>query len=326
VADLQITDPALAAAQATFRTAGDRLSPVVRALSGLDTEVVGADPLAETLQDAQELVGADLGITDTARHLIAQAQTDVVDLVTLSALELCVLDGPRHPVFDTRVAQAWTRVTERRRRKVTEEITASLVRRGLLIDGAPQHPTVQPGGNYSFKPELGLMYSFKPELGLMLAARCRPAFVVLAKGERDDLRPFNLFALGDQADPTRAIVAELPTALPPDRAARYPDTRKLGPLGWIYRYVLVSTADAADLLARWTMTPPAQPGEAAPVPYLVSAYSPDRQDPAGYHLRVRGDGIQALVDGPGIDSAQPAQHDLEQLRGFMLDLLARASR
>jgi hypothetical protein len=254
--------------------------------------------------------------TETARHLIAQAQVDVVDLVTLSALELCVLDGPRHPVFEQRVAQAWTRVTERRRRKVTEEVTAGLVRRGLLIDGAPLRPTVQAGGSYSFKPELGLM----------LAARCRPAFVVLAKGDRDDLRPLSLFALGDQADPTQAIVAELPTALPPDRAAHYPDTRKLGPLGWIYRYVLVSMTNAADLLARWTITPPAQPGDAVPVPYLVSAYRPDRQDPAGCHLRVRGAGTRAVVDGPGIVSAQPAQHDLDQLRAIMLDLLARAAR
>ena len=112
----------------------------------------------------------------------------------------------------------------------------------------------------------------------MLAARCRPAFVVLAKGDRDDLRPLSLFALGDQADPTQAIVAELPTALPPDRAAHYPDTRKLGPLGWIYRYVLVSMTNAADLLARWTITPPPQPGEHARA-VLVSAYRPDRREP-----------------------------------------------
>lgn len=254
--------------------------------------------------------------TETARHLIAQAQADVVDLVTLSALELCVLDAPRHPVFDQRVAQAWTRVNDRRRRKVTEEVTAGLLRRGLLIDAAPQPTAVQDVGSYSFKPELGLM----------LAARCRPAFVVIAKGERDDLRPLSLFALGDQADPVQAIVAGLPTTLPPDRAAHHPDTRKLGPLGWIYRHVLVSTANAADLLARWTMAPPAQPGDVAPVPYLVSAYRPDRHDPGSYHLRVRGDGTHAAVDGPGVASAQPQQHDLEQLRGIMLDLLAQASR
>jgi hypothetical protein len=63
---LRITDPALAAAQTAFRTAGDRLSPVVRALPGLDAEVVGAGPLAGRLQDAQELLGADLGIVGQA--------------------------------------------------------------------------------------------------------------------------------------------------------------------------------------------------------------------------------------------------------------------
>jgi hypothetical protein len=254
--------------------------------------------------------------TETARRLIAQAQADVVDLVVLSALDLCVLDGPRQPVFEQRVAQAWMQVTARRRRKITEEVTAGLVRRGLLIDGAPQHRAVQAVSSYSFKPELGLT----------LAARCRPAFVVLAKGERDDLRPLSLFALGDQADPVRAIVAEVPAGLPPDRAADYPDTRKLGPLGWIHRYVLVSSANAADLLARWTMTPPAQPGDAVPVRYLVSAYCPDREHPVGYHLRVQADGIGAVVDGPGIGSAQSVRYDLEGLRGIMLDLLARASR
>jgi hypothetical protein len=66
VADLRITDPALAAAQTAFRTAGDRLSPVVRALPGLDAEVVGAGPLAGRLQDAQDLHGADLGIVGQA--------------------------------------------------------------------------------------------------------------------------------------------------------------------------------------------------------------------------------------------------------------------
>jgi hypothetical protein len=66
VADLRITDPALAAAQTAFRTAGDRLSPVVRARPGLDAAVVGAGPLAGRLQDAQELLGADLGIVGQA--------------------------------------------------------------------------------------------------------------------------------------------------------------------------------------------------------------------------------------------------------------------
>lgn len=254
--------------------------------------------------------------TEAARSLIAQAQVDVVDLVVVSALELCVLDGPRQPVFEERVAQAWLRVTDRRRRQVTGEVTAGLIRRGLLIEDPPEHRTVQAVSSYSCKPELGLM----------LAARCRPAFVVLAKGDRGDLRPLNLFALGDRANPVRAIVAELPAGLPPDRAADFPDTRKLGPLGWIYRYALVSPADAAYILARWAMTPPAQPGGAAPVRYLISAYCPDRERPVGYQLSVQTYGTQAVVDGPSAPNGQPAQYDLDRLSGILLDLLAEASR
>jgi hypothetical protein len=72
VADLRITDPALTAARATFQAAGDRLAPAVRTLQGLDTEVVGANPLAGRLQDAQELLGAELGI-------IGQALADLAD-------------------------------------------------------------------------------------------------------------------------------------------------------------------------------------------------------------------------------------------------------
>ena len=71
MADLRITDPALAAAQATFRTAGNRLAPVVRALQGLDGDVVGAGPLAGRLQDAQELLGAELGIVGQALAQLA---------------------------------------------------------------------------------------------------------------------------------------------------------------------------------------------------------------------------------------------------------------
>ena len=66
MADLRITDPALTAAQATFAAAGNRLAPVVRALQGLDAEVVGAGPLAGKLQDAQELLGSEFGIVGQA--------------------------------------------------------------------------------------------------------------------------------------------------------------------------------------------------------------------------------------------------------------------
>jgi len=71
VADLRVTDAALSEAQATWAAAGNRLAPVVRTLPGLDAEVVGADPLAGTLKDAQELLGAGLAIIGQALAEVA---------------------------------------------------------------------------------------------------------------------------------------------------------------------------------------------------------------------------------------------------------------
>ena len=77
MADLRITDPALTAAEATFRTAGNRLAPVVRALQGLDTEVVGAAPLAGKQQDGQELLGAEFGIVGQALAELADHASQI---------------------------------------------------------------------------------------------------------------------------------------------------------------------------------------------------------------------------------------------------------
>ena len=141
----------------------------------------------------------------------------------------------------------------------------------------------------------------------MLAARCRPAFMVLAKGDRDDLRPLSLFALGDQADADRRPSSpSCRRRCRPDLAAHYPDTRKLGPLGWIYRHVLVSITNAADLAGQMDDHPAAQPRDAAPVPYLVSVYRPDRQDPGRLSPPCPGDGTRARGHGPGVVSSAAA--------------------
>ena len=64
-------------AQATFRAASNRLAPVVWALKGLDSEVVGAAALAEKLQDAHALLAAELGIIGQAlAELAARADPD----------------------------------------------------------------------------------------------------------------------------------------------------------------------------------------------------------------------------------------------------------
>ncbi len=80
MADLRVEDATLAHAQATFRTAGNRLGPVVWALKGLDSGVVGAASLAEKLQEANALLAAELGITGQALTELA-ARADEIGAV-----------------------------------------------------------------------------------------------------------------------------------------------------------------------------------------------------------------------------------------------------
>lgn len=255
--------------------------------------------------------------TEAARHLIDQAQADLVDLVTVSALELCVLGGPAHPMFEEAVARAWMQLGNRRREKVIEWVTDGMIKRGLLIDDGPRTGYWQPAAHYALKPELGVM----------LAARCRPAFIVITELADQNLRAPRFFALGDQAEPVRGIVAELPTALPADIAGDFPNVGKLGPLGRFYRYVLLARDKAAGALADLTISSPQRAGEAVPSAWLVSAYHPDRKNPFGYRLSIRGDGTTARLDGSDLGHGDPAgtSCDVEGLRSVMLDLISRSS-
>lgn len=71
MADLRVEDATLREVQATFRTAASRLGPLVRALQGLNADVVGAASLADRLHDTQSLLGADVGITGQALTEVA---------------------------------------------------------------------------------------------------------------------------------------------------------------------------------------------------------------------------------------------------------------
>jgi hypothetical protein len=244
--------------------------------------------------------------TEAARHLIAQAQADAVDLVTVSALELCVLGGPKHPLFEERVARAWMQLGERRRRKVVADVTAEMVRRGLLINDSPQR---------------GNTYSLKPQLGIMLAARCRPSSIVVTETGHPDLRSPRFFALGDQGEPVRGVVIEEPVTLPVDIAGSLPHVRKLGPLGWFYRYLLVSRARAAEVLAALTISPPRRAGAMVAPAWNVVAHYPGSSNPGGERLTVTGDGTKARLDEPGTGNSGRAAYDTGGLRAAMLHLI-----
>src|SRR5580658_1718277 len=251
--------------------------------------------------------------TQAARNLIARAQDALVDLVMVTALELCSLGGPAHPLFDEIPVRDWTRLGRQERRQVTEQATQGLVRRGLLVDTTSRTTPEQPIETCALKPELGLV----------LAARCRPAFAVIVQAEDHTLRTLRLFALGDEPEPAQSFVLEMP-GLPVNPGRHFSEAGKQGPLGWLYRYVLVSRDMAADALAQWTVSPPLRPGVSASLGWLVSAWCPDRKDPAGSRLRMRGDGTKACLDGLANDA--PTQYGVEGLHAVMLDFLTRSSR
>jgi hypothetical protein len=242
--------------------------------------------------------------TETARHLIAQAQVDVIDLVTVSALELCVLDGIRQPLFDERVAQAWSRLGNRRQRLLTDEATVGMVERGLLTGDSPKR---------------GSGYALKPELGIMLAARCRPSSVVVTDIGHPNLRTTRFYALGDQAEPVRGFVVEEPTALPVDVADRLPHVKKLGPLSWFYQYFLVSPTKAAEVLVELTISPPQHSGAVVAPGWTVAAYYPGSGNPSGERLSIQGDGIRARV-------GNATECDSAELRAVMLRLIVGPAR
>ena len=256
--------------------------------------------------------------TEAARQLIEQAQADVVDLVTVSALELCVLGGPKQPLFEEPVAQAWMQLGDRRRKKVIDSVTEGMVERGLFI-GNDAQSSVQ---------RRDLSYSLKPELGIMLAARCRPWSIVVTEAENEPLRAPRFFALGDQAEPVRGVVVEEPTALPPDVANDFQHIRKLGPLGRFYRYVLVSRDRAAEVLAELTISPPRRSGVVVSPAWVVSAFYPGSTNGSGSPLRIQGDGTTARLDHVGVadgDLTTGAAYDFAGLRAAMHHLIAGAS-
>lgn len=256
--------------------------------------------------------------TAAARQLIEQAQADVVDLVTVSALELCVLGGPKHPLFEEIVAQAWMQLGDRRRKKVMESVTEGMVERGLLIGNNPQTGPRHRENSYSLKPELGIM----------LAARCRPWSIVVADAENEQLRTPRFFALGDEAEPIRGVVVEEPTTLPPDIADRFHHLRKLGPLGRFYRYVLVSRDKAAEVLAELTISPPRRSGVVVSPAWEVSAFYPGSKNAGGSPLRIQGDGTTVRLnplDAGDIDRSTGAVYDVAGLRAVMLHLITGSS-
>lgn len=259
----------------------------------------------------EESAGAE-GRTQAARQLFDQAQNETVELVVLTAMELCTLGAPKQVLFDEAVTRAWLDLAKRRRRKIMELTTEGLVNRGLLMAA----DTVRQSGTAEQDD-----YALDPALGIVIAARSRPAFVVTTEVSGTPVRAPRMYGIGDDKKRVRGIVAELPIQRPP---GDFPYLEKMGVLGRFYRYVLVSGATAADELAEWVDKPAPEATRAKDgrLPSRsVSAYRHDEgHDFSGTTVAFRHDGERARLVVNGTEDGKA--YDRAGLRGLMNDLMA----
>jgi hypothetical protein len=210
-------------------------------------------------------------------------------------------------LFDQQVAAAWGALDEGARAAATSAATEGLINRRLLRDAGTSDT-----------------YAVAPELGLVLAAKTRPTFAVLAQIERTEARTMKLYAVGDEAQPLQAVVAEFPESAPP---GDYPHVRRLGVLGWFYRYVLVSPETAANLLAAWAIKPPppSRRGHRNPTRVVSVYWHRAGQELRGLVVSVHGDGRTARLSRDGQPDPGPGL-DETGLRRVMTDLFTVGTR
>jgi hypothetical protein len=257
--------------------------------------------------------------TREARALLERALQEPVELIILSGMELCVLGAPKQVLCEEKLATTWLGYSDRRRRKAMDVTTESLVSRGLLLAEADRGPQAADADSDT--------YALDPALGLMLAARSRPAFVVVTAIGTAEARTPRMYGIGDEEVPVRAVVVELPQTRPP---GDFPHLAALGALGRLYRYVLVSVDTAADWLAEWADKPaPEQLRTADGLPArLVSVYRHDEgSDFRGFTVALRHEGgrAQLLVDGAA-DGDTAGEYDADGVRRIMRDLLVLGRR
>jgi hypothetical protein len=155
------------------------------------------------------------------QRLIDASARGAVDLTVLSGVELCALGATGQALFDTAVAQAWGALADGAREVAQNESLDGVARRKLLEQA---------------------------EFNVAMGARTDPTFALVTELDGVDERSLKMFGLGDQVNPLQAVVVESPIAAP----AGYEHLKRMGPLGWFYRYTLVSREIAASLLIRWT--------------------------------------------------------------------------
>jgi hypothetical protein len=253
--------------------------------------------------------------TDGVRHLIAKAEQDgEVALTPLGGMDLCTLGGPRHAVFPDVLAGVWVGMDTDERDEFITHSTSRLVRENLLV------PVTAASARSA--------YAMSPELGIVIAARSRPAFVLVAQVPGTVLPTLSMFALAvneNQGQPGHLILTETLMKLPQADSKRRPEAAGARLLGCVYGYHLLTMDRAAAVLTDWAVTPTEKHHRLSrEPPRVIVRYQPaDERRRIGYQLTVRGDGTSARVRGvdPG-DANAERTCGRDEIQAVMTGLLA----
>jgi hypothetical protein len=246
--------------------------------------------------------------TLAARLLAAAGSRGEADLVALSALDLCVLGATEGGLFDPEVTREWRSWGRWKRARARSEVMESLRRRGLLPGG--------PGGDVVLGNESVTLAS---TLDLVLAALVFPRFVAVCRTGGGDRRPLKLYAVGDENAPLVAFVIEQPEARPP---GDFPHLQKMGALGWLFSYLLVSPDRAWAVIAGWLIAPAGDGprAESRTVALCRAGMNVDRPDVV---LNALGDGSSAQVEFTLGGTDRRERFDEAGLRDVVRDVLTR---
>jgi len=246
---------------------------------------------------------------DAVRRLVAQAERDgEVALTPLGGMDLCTLGGPRHAVLPKSLMDAWLNMRPGERDEFISHSTGRLVREGVLIP--------DPGNGVRHG------YKMSPELGIILAARCRPAFVVVAQTSGTLLPSLSLFAFGDQDQPVRAFLSEILFKIPGADGKRRISSARL--LTCVYVYHLVTLDRAASHLTDWAITPTGeQRGWRKGTVRTLTRIQPDEeQQKFAYRLTMPSNDTTVHITGLDKDDRQAERScDRRELETIMTQLL-----
>lgn len=142
----------------------------------------------------------------------------VLKMPVMAAADLCALGALAHPLIDEHALNWWE--TQPDQEAAALRGYDHMVRRRML------------------EPETGRIH---PELGVILAARIRPAFIIVLRPRPDaDVLPGRFLGIADEAEGLRAVMGEV---APPEKHDRYDE---LGPL---YIYELATPQKSSQTIA-----------------------------------------------------------------------------